>query len=723
MNTKKIAVAIAFLGLIAAFFAFDLGRFLSLDYLKGSRDSFVAMYEQNPLPILAGFFAVYVGVTALSFPGAAIMTLAAGAIFGFGTGLVVVSFAASIGATLAFLVARYLLRDSMQAKFASRMADINKGVEKDGAFYLFTLRLIPIVPFFVINAVMGLTKMKTTTYYWVSQVGMLAGTAVFVNAGTQLAKITSLKGILSPGLLGSFVLLGIFPIVAKKIVEAVQSRKVYARWASVKPKSFDRNLIVIGGGAGGLVSAYIAAAVKAKVTLIEAHKMGGDCLNYGCVPSKALIKSAKLAEQMRHAQNYGLQATEPKLSFKAVMARVHAIVAAVEPHDSVERYTSLGVEVLQGYAKLVNPWTVEIAMNDGTKQTLTGKSIVIAAGARPFVPPLPGIQTSGYLTSDTLWDEFAKLDDIPKRIAVLGGGPIGCELSQALARLGAQVTQIEMAPRIMIREDLEVSELAQAALQSSGVHVLTNHKALRIEGDVASGAQRTIVVENAGAELKIPFDALVCAVGRSARLTGYGLEDIGVTTHRTVQTNEYLETLYPNIFAAGDVAGPYQFTHTAAHQAWYAAVNALFGPFKKFKVDYRVIPWATFIDPEVARVGLNEQDAKEQGIAVEVTKYGLDDLDRAIADSEAHGFVKVLTVPGKDRILGVTIVGTHAGDLLAEYVLAMKHGLGLNKILGTIHTYPTWAEANKYAAGEWKRAHAPQGVLRWLEKFHTWRRS
>jgi pyruvate/2-oxoglutarate dehydrogenase complex dihydrolipoamide dehydrogenase (E3) component len=502
-------------------------------------------------------------------------------------------------------------------------------------------------------------------------------------------------------------------------VAAVQKRKVYARWADQRPQTFDRNLIVIGGGAGGLVSAYIAAAVKAKVTLIEAHKMGGDCLNYGCVPSKALIKSAKLAHQMRHASNYGLSDAAPSFSFKAVMQRVHDVIKAIEPHDSIERYTGLGVEVLQGYGKLVNPWTVEVALNDGTTQRLTARSIVIAAGARPFVPPLPGLDDVGYVTSDTLWDEFAKLDEVPKRLVVLGGGPIGCELAQSFARLGSHVTQVEMGARIMVREDADVSELATAALEADGVQVLTGHKALRCE--LVNG-EKTLVVEHAGAEQRIVFDQLLCALGRVARLQGYGLEDLGIPTHRTVETNEYLQTIYPNIYAAGDVAGPFQFTHTSAHQAWYAAVNALFGEWKLFKADYSVIPWATFIDPEVACVGLNEQEAKEKSIAYEVTKYGIDDLDRAIADSEAHGFVKVLTVPGKDKILGVTIVGAHAADLLAEYVLAMKHGLRLNKILGTIHTYPTMAEANKYAAGEWKRAHAPQRLLAWVKKYHDFKR-
>jgi pyruvate/2-oxoglutarate dehydrogenase complex dihydrolipoamide dehydrogenase (E3) component/uncharacterized membrane protein YdjX (TVP38/TMEM64 family) len=719
MRLRQILLLLLLALAIGAFVALDLGRYLSFEQLKASQASFAQLHDEQPFTVAAVYFLIYVLATALSIPGAVIITLAGGAIFGLWLGLLLVSFASTVGATLAFLASRFLLRDWVEARFGQRLADIHLGVNREGGFYLFTLRLIPVVPFFLINLLMGLTRMKVWTFYGVSQIGMLAGTAVYVNAGTQLAQLDSLQGILSPTLLGSLVLLGLFPWIARRIVGAAQKRQVYARWADQRPKTFDRNLIVIGGGAGGLVSAYIAAAVKAKVTLIEAHKMGGDCLNYGCVPSKALIKSARLAHQMRHASNYGLSDAAPSFSFKAVMQRVHEVIKAIEPHDSIERYTGLGVEVLQGYGKLVNPWTVEVALNDGTTQRLTARSIVIAAGARPFVPPLPGLDDVGYVTSDTLWDEFAKLDEVPQRLVVLGGGPMGCELAQSFARLGSHVTQVEMGPRLMVREDAEVSELAKASLEADGVQVLTGHKALRCE--VVSG-EKTLVVAHEGAEKCIVFDQVLCAVGREARLQGYGLEELGIPTHRTVETNEYLQTLYPNIYAAGDLAGPFQFTHTAAHQAWYATVNALFGEWKLFKTDYSVIPSATFIDPEVARVGLNEQEAKEKNTPYEVTKYGIDDLDRAIADSEAHGFVKVLTVPGQDKILGVTIVGAHAADLLAEYVLAMKHGLGLNKILGTVHTYPTMSEANKYAAGAWKKTHAPQKLLAWVKKYHDWKR-
>jgi pyruvate/2-oxoglutarate dehydrogenase complex dihydrolipoamide dehydrogenase (E3) component/uncharacterized membrane protein YdjX (TVP38/TMEM64 family) len=699
---------------------FGLGALLTLDNLKASRDALQAQVLSAPLATAAFFFAVYVAAAALSIPGALILTLAAGAMFGLGWGLLLVSLASSLGALLAFLAARYLLRDAIQARFGKALAPINDGVKKDGTFYLLTLRLVPVFPFWLINLLMGLTPMGAGRFYLVSQLGMLAGTAVYVNAGTQLAAIQSPGDILSPGLLGSFVLLGLFPLLAKAGVAWLERRKVYAKWT--KPRSFDRNLVVIGAGAGGLVSAYIAAAVKAKVTLIEGHKMGGDCLNFGCVPSKALIRSAKMARQLKKAHELGVADAAGRVDFVAVMKRVHGVIADIEPHDSVERYTGLGVEVLQGHARITSPWTVEVTLADGRKQTLTTKNIVIAAGASPFVPPIPGLKEAGFLTSDTVWG----LTELPRRLVVLGGGPIGSELAQSFARLGSAVTQVEMAPRIMVREDPEVSELVTASLRADGVNVLTGHQAVRVE--VVNGEKRLIAKTSAKAgeaEVVIPFDELLCAVGRSPRVTGYGLEELGIplTPRKTIETNAYLQTLYPNIYAVGDVAGPFQFTHTAAHQAWYAAVNSLFGRFRKFKADYSVIPWATFTDPEVARVGLSESEAKEQGVAYEVTKYGIDDLDRAIADGTAHGFVKVLTVPGKDKILGVTIVGEHAGDLLAEYVLAMKHGLGLNKILGTIHTYPTLAEANKYVAGEWKRAHAPQKLLQWVGRYHAWERA
>ena len=709
MSKSKLLVLAVIAAAITAFFVFDLKQYVSLDYFQAQRAAIEAQVQAYPLRTALLFFGVYVAVTGLSLPGAAIMTLIAGALFGLLWGTAIVSFASTLGATLAFLASRFLLRDWVQQRFGDRLRPINEGIAREGAFYLFALRLVPAFPFFVINLVMGLTPIRTSTYYWVSQLGMFAGTLVYVYAGTQLGAFK-----ISAGLLLAFALLGIFPLLAKKALDALKARKVYAGWT--RPARFDRNLVVIGAGSAGLVSAYIAVAVKAKVTLVEKHKMGGDCLNTGCVPSKALIKSAKLLATMKHARDYGFKSATVDFDFADVMERVQRVVREIEPHDSIERYTSLGVECLTGEAKIVSPWAVEIT-TAADKQTLTTRGIIIAAGARPFVPTIPGIEETGYLTSDTLW----ALRRLPQRLLVLGGGPIGCDLTQCFARLGSQVTQVEMLPRLMVREDPEFSDLVQQKFRSEGVTVLVNHKAQRF---AVENGEKVLYCEHNGNTVRIVFDTLLCAVGRVANTTGYGLEELGipVTKSRTVEVNEFMQTKYPNILACGDVAGPYQFTHTAAHTAWYAAVNGLFGGYKKFRADFSVIPWATFTDPEVARVGLNETEAKEKNIPYEVTTYGIDDLDRAIADSAAHGLVKVLTVPGKDKILGATIAGEHAGDLITEFVSAMKHGIGLNKILGTIHIYPTLAEANKYVAGNWKRNHAPKGLLEWVEKFHAWRR-
>ena len=709
MKRGRIALVVVLAVLIAAFFAFGLDRYFTLDFFKSQQAAIDAYVKASPIQAGLIFFLIYIVVTGLSLPGAAVMTLAGGAIFGLLWGTVIVSFASTIGATLAFLASRFLLRDWVQSRFGDKLQPINDGVAREGAFYLFALRLVPAFPFVAINLVMGLTPIRTWTYLWVSQLGMLAGTIAYVYAGTQLGEFR-----LSIGLVAAFTILGVFPLVAKRLLDAIKARRVYARWA--KPAKFDRNLVVIGAGSAGLVSAYIAAAVKSKVTLIEKHRMGGDCLNTGCVPSKALIKTARLLAQIRRAREFGIKTASAEFDFADVMERVRRVVKTVEPHDSVERYTGLGVECLQGEARITSPWSVEVKAATGT-QTLTTRAIVVAAGGRPLVPPIPGIEATGYLTSDTVWS----LGELPNRLVVLGGGPIGCELAQCFARFGSQVTQVEMLPRLLIREDPELSQMVADRFKAEGINVLVNHKAKAFK---IENGEKVLIAGHGEKDVRVAFDQLLVAVGRIANTQGYGLEELGipVTKARTVEANEYLQTIYPNIYACGDVAGPYQFTHTASHQAWYAAVNALFGGLRRFRADYSVIPWATFTDPEVARVGLNETEAKEKGIPYEVTTFGIDDLDRAIADGEAHGIVKVLTVPGKDRVLGVTIAGQHAGDLIVEYISAMRHGIGLNKILGTIHIYPTLAEANKYAAGAWKKAHAPKELLRWVEKYHSWMR-
>jgi dihydrolipoamide dehydrogenase len=715
MNMRKILLAIVIALLIAGFFVFDLWQYLSLDFFKSQQQAIVTYYQAHPFQTAFIFFALYVAITGLSLPGAALMTLIAGAIFGLLWGTVIVSFASTIGATLAFLIARFLLQKTVQSRFGDKLKAVNAGIERDGAFYLFALRLVPAFPFFIINLVMALTPLRTLTFYWVSQIGMLPGTLVYVNAGTQIGQLESLRGILSPSLIGSFVLLGIFPLVARKALDFIKARRILRKYK--RPKQFDRDLIVIGAGSGGLVSAYMASTLKAKVSLVEQDKMGGDCLNTGCVPSKALLRSAKFLAHIRRAEALGIRTTHAEFNFADIMQRVQRVVKTIEPHDSAERYTELGVECLMGKAHITSPYTVAV-----NGRTLTTRTIVIAAGAQPLVPPIPGLADIDYLTSENVWD----LRTLPERLVVLGGGPIGAELAQAFARMGSQVTVVEMQDRLLLQEDPEISDRVMERFRAEGIDVRIKHQAQRF---LREDGQRILVCEcldsDAAAEVHIPFDQVLVALGRKPNTAGYGLEELGIplTAKGTIEVNQYMQTRYPNIFACGDVAGPYQFTHTASHQAWYATVNALFGGIKRFKADYSVIPWATFTEPEVARVGLNEQQAKERNIAYEVTRYEIADLDRAIAEEEAHGLVKVLTPPGKDKILGATIVGEHAADLISEYILAMRHGLGLNKILSTIHIYPTLAEANKYAAGNWRRAHAPQRLLRWVERYHAWRRS
>ncbi|MCN4144810.1 MAG: FAD-dependent oxidoreductase [Thiohalomonas sp.] len=712
MTVQKIVLILLIITAIIPFFTFDFEHYLSFSYLKENQLQFNDYFQAHPFLVSASFFIIYIISVAFSVPGATLLTLIGGAVFGFIWGLILISFASSIGATLAFLLSRFLLRDSVQNRFGSHLERINKGIEKEGAFYLFTLRLVPIFPFFLINLVMGLTPLKSGTFYWVSQLGMLAGTAVYVNAGTQLSQLESASAILSLPIIISFTLLGIFPFIAKKMISIMQANQLYK--GIKKPKTFEHNIIVIGGGAAGLVTSYIAAAVKAKVTLIEKHKMGGDCLNTGCVPSKALIRSVKFKSHIERAKEFGFEETQANFNFKEIMQRVKRVITQIEPHDSVERYTSLGVECLKGEATITSPFSVEV-----NGRSLTTKNIVIATGAHPFVPSLEGLEEVGYLTSDNLWD----LPVLPKRFLILGGGPIGCELAQSFARLGSQVILVERNARIMKREDPEVSDIVQSRFLQDGIDLRLQHQAQKFA--IIDGDKTLICTNNEGETIPIRFDELLIALGRKANVSGFGLEnlDIPLTKQGTIEVNEYLQTRYPNIYACGDVAGPYQFTHTAAHQAWYASVNSLFRGFKAFKANYSVIPWATFTDPEVARVGLNELEADEQNIAYEMSRFDIDALDRAIADEEAHGFIKVLTVPGKDKILGVTIVGEHAGDLIAEYVLAMRHGIGINKILSTIHIYPTLAEANKYVAGQWKQAHKPEKIISWLEKFHQWRRN
>ena len=716
---KSLSITIVLSLAILGFFIFrqdilDTLAQLNLQSLKDNYASLKIYFNNRPFQSSLVYVAIYILVTALSLPGAVILTLAGGAIFGLWWGIILVSFSSTLGATAAFLLTRFFFRNYIRSRFGDKLTTINEGIKKDGAFYLFTLRLIPAFPFFVINVLMALTALKTWTFYWVSQLGMLLGTVIYVNAGTQLATLNSTGDILSIDLIISLCVIGLLPITAKLFIGLIRRKRIYARWT--RPKQFDYNLIVIGGGAAGLVSSYIGAAVNARVALIEKHKMGGDCLNTGCVPSKALIKTAQFLEQARQSKKLGLDKAEVHYEYSDVIKRVQKIIKKIEPHDSRERYTELGVECMEGAATITSPWSVTVDGTNG-QQEISARSIIVAAGASPVVPHLPNIDQIQYVTSDTIWD----MKDLPKKLTVIGGGAIGCELAQAFKRLGSEVILIESESRILIKEDSEVTEIIENQLTDEGVTVLTRHRA---KGFISEKGTQILVCDSPNGEVRLTFDVILFAIGRRANINGYGLETIDAISAEDIilPTNDFLETRYPNIYACGDVTGRMQFTHAAAHQAWHAVVNSLFGTFKKFPIDFSAVPWATFTHPEIARVGVNEEEAKMTNLPYEITTYGIDDLDRAITDSEDRGFIRVLTQPGSDKIIGVTIVCEGASEIISEFVLAMKYKLGLNKILATTHIYPTFSEANKYVAGEWKRKNKPERLLRILKIFHQIRR-
>lgn len=692
----------------------DFGKYLTFNFLKAESERLQELVEQRPLLSSISFFTIYIFTTAFSIPGATVLTLAAGAFFGFWWGTLIVSFASTIGATGSFIISRFLFRDFVKERFSERLEVINLGITREGSFYLFALRLIPLFPFFVINALMGLTSIKVSTFFWVSQLGMLPGTLAYINAGTQLGNITSTSDIVSWPILISFSIIGVIPILAKRIITAVRTNHILARFK--RPSEFDYNVVVLGAGSAGLVAAYIAATLKAKVALIEKDKMGGDCLNTGCVPSKSLIHTAKLLSQIRKASSLGLSDRMVEFDFAAIMKNVRSIITRIEPHDSPVRYAKLGVECISGHGHIVSPYLVRV--NDRELRT---KSIIIATGATPKIPSIPGLEKIPYLTSETIWN----INELPKRMLVLGGGPIGVELAQCFCRLGSRVTLVERSPSLLPREDSDASKLIEDQFLAEGIKVLTSHEAVAFR---TSNSENFALLENrSNAEqenLELGFDQVLIALGRTPRTSGFGIEELSIELSNSgrIDHNIFLKTNYPNIYACGDVAGPYQFTHTASFQAWHAVANALFSPFWQFRADYRVIPWCTFCDPQVARVGLSENEASDKGIKYEVTKYELKELDRAITDHATNGFVKVLTKPKSDQILGATIVSEHAGEQIAEFVTAMKFRIGLSKILSTIHIYPTFTEGNKNVAGQWKRAHINSTVMKIISGFHAWRR-
>ncbi len=599
---------------LSAIFAFDLDRYLSLAYFQQQQATFTALYAEQPLTVALGFFVIYALGAALSVPGVGFLALAAGAIFGLLWGVVLVSFASSVGATLAFLSARFVLRDLIEARFGKRLLHINRGIAKDGAFYLFSLRIIPVLPFFIINLAMGLTQIKTRTYYWVSQIGMLGATVVYVNVGTQLARIDTAQDIFSPTLLGSLLLLGLFPLLARRALSRLRKSLRWLGRRSARPTAFDRELVVIGAGLTGLESACVEAGVRL-TRVVPAPTAGGACL------------------------------------------------------QPMPQRTGPDVELLQGAAKLLNPWTLHVALRAGGSRRLTARSIVFATGTQPVLPDLPGLEDVGCTDSDALWQSLAvpAPEHVPQRLLVLGSSPTGCELAQAFARRGAQVTLVEQATRLLAHEDEDVAARVFSSLLADGVQVLLQHQALRC---ARQGEEKTLQLEHAGGQRRIVFDQLVCALGRLALLPDHGLQALGMATSLRLPSNTCLQALCPHVYVASEAAAGTPLGGTAAQRSWGALLQVLLDENHPLRADEHLFACRIGTDPELARAGLTEQAAKEQGVSVALREFVLDAPD-APAGPQAQTWVKVLSVPDGKRVLGLSVLGPHATDVLRSRLLTL----------------------------------------------------
>jgi len=706
---------IVFLLIIAAIFFmadwFALSQHLTLSQLKHHQLYLHSLVQDFPVQSVVIYFIAYIVMAGLALPGALIFTLAGGALFGLATGVILASFASTLGALASFLVARFFLHDFVQTRYQQRLTVINQKIQQQGATYLLFLRLVPAFPFFMVNLLMALTPISARTYYIVSQIGMLPATFIFVNAGTELAKISSVDDILSIPLLLSLLLLACLPFISKQLAKRVSCWRLYKSWQ--RPKKFDYHTIVIGGGAAGLVAAYTTQTLQGKVALIEKHQMGGDCLNTGCVPSKSILRTAKFIHDIGQHSNYGVQQAEFKLQFQQVMQRVREKISTIAPKDSIKRYNDMGVDCFQAHAQLLSPWQVE-AVSENSKITISAKNIILAGGATPNVPTIPGLENINYYTSDNIWH----LDHLPEKLLIIGAGPIGCELGQAFVRLGAEVTMINRNERILTNEDPQAAHALQYALQQDGVKILNNFNPLRIDDN---SKNFSLMGEQHNEILHIAFSHCLIATGRKPSLLGCEALDIETNSHGQVITNDKQQTNYPNIYACGDITSPLQYTHSASHQAWYAAFNALFRPFKQFNCQLNHIPRAIYTDPEVASLGISEQQAIQKNIPHEISYFAMDDVDRAITDEATTGFIKVITRRNNDKILGVCIVGEHSSELIAEFVLAKTHNLGLNKILQTVHLYPTRGEINRLVAGQWRQKKFTAYQRKLLKLFQNWR--
>ncbi len=696
----------------------------------------------------AAVAAAYAVLTVAMIPGSA-LTIGSGLIFGFWKGFAVVTVGANLGALGAFLLARTLFRERAEAlaRGQKTFRAVDSAIAREGFRIVLLLRLSPVFPFTVLNVLLGVTGISAASYVLANLIGMLPGTLMFVYlgtlgeaaAGTQSLGQTVLRIV---GLAATVVVTVVITRIARRALKAASldgganpgvapeaapvgagAKTIpgdaydQALLASVKPTAHvnpipqDRyNLVVIGAGTAGLVTAAGGAGLGAKVALIEKHMFGGDCLNVGCVPSKGIIRAGRAAAAVREAGAFGIRlAGEPRIDFAATMERMRRLRAGIAPHDSVKRFSELGIDVYLGEGRFTGPDEIEVGGNK-----LRFQAAVIATGARATFPRIPGIEEVEPLTNENVFT----LTELPRSLILLGAGAIGCEMAQTFRRLGSEVTIVIRGNRIMTREDPDAALIVQRKFEQEGIRVLTGSAIKRAE---KRGGKKVIVIERDGSEESVEADQILIGMGRAPNVEGLGLSAAGIaygTEGVTVDAN--MRTTNPRVFAAGDICSRLKFTHAADAQARIVLRNALF--FGRARATDLVIPWCTYTDPEIAHVGCYEKEARDRGLAVTTFTVPLEDVDRAILDGETEGFGRIHLKSGTDRILGATVVASHAGDMIGELTMAIQNGLGAGKLASVIHPYPTQGEVVRKLGDAYMRTKLTPGVKRIMARILRWRR-
>ncbi|MBA3536096.1 MAG: FAD-dependent oxidoreductase [Tatlockia sp.] len=692
---------ILLLGLLILFFSLRLDKYLTFTSLRENRATLISWTKEHFFMAALLYMSCYTLAVAASVPGAVFLTLAGGFLFGvvFGTVFVIVS--ATLGATALFFAVRTSFGDWLAKSALSWLGRMREGFQQNAFSYLLMLRLVPLFPFWVVNIVPALLGVDAKTFIITTFFGILPGSIVYVMVGNGLSHVFEANQTPNLGIIFDIkVLLPLLALAALSFIPILYKR-VNPKEQKKNPKTnqIKCDLSIIGAGAGGLSVAAVAAQLGLKVVLLESGKMGGDCLNYGCVPSKSLLAAGKIAYQLRHAAQFGISSKGLEIDFKKVMQQVHAVIKVLAKNDSVERFESLGVQVIKAVARFSGVNTL-VAQD----RVIEARRIVIATGSSPFKPPIPGLEDTPYLTNETIFN----LTEQPKHLIVIGGGPIGCELAQAFSMLGSKITLIE-GFNLLPKDDVDCVAILRAQLKAMGIIIHEQAKVLGVEPHAHGGIK--VSINQAGEKLAIRGSHLLIATGRRANVENLDLEKAGIVySNKGIEVNSRLQTSNRRVYALGDVVGPYQFTHMATYQAGIVLRNIAFKI--PAKVDYRAIPWVTYTLPEIAHVGLLAEEALKHA-DIQFTEWSFLENDRAQTEHSLEGKIKIIS-DKKGRVLGVTIVGAHAGELILPWVIAIREKRTLRSFTDAVSPYPTLSEISKRVAGEFYKSKLFSNKTRWL---------